>query len=124
MRSLPPPSCGCALPPNTICSGPTPVAISASRVEVGEHQVGALVRRGAPRESDREHLRVERDAGARGDRRDHRLLRFGVRRANLGERNADGVAQIQVVRPPLGDAPVEQASETPATSTCRRALRS
>ena len=33
-------------------------------LEVGEEQVGALVRRGAPREADREHLRIERDAGA------------------------------------------------------------
>src|SRR5262245_50744148 len=77
-------------------------------LRIREDQVGALVRRGATREADREHLWIERDTGARGNRLNHCALRFGVRGANLRKRNADGVAEIEIVRTPLGNALVEQ----------------
>ena len=57
-------------------------------LDVGEDEIRPLVRRGAPRESDRHHRRIEHDAGATLHFVDQRHLAQGMRVANLLERDA------------------------------------
>ena len=48
-------------------------------LEVGEQEIGALVRRHAPRKSEERERRIERLAARAPDALEERRLRFGVR---------------------------------------------
>jgi hypothetical protein len=76
--------------------------------EVAEQQVGAFVRRGAAREADREHVRVELGAGARLQLPEQIVLAAAVRVEDVVQRDADRLAQAEVVGAPVGQKTVEQ----------------
>ena len=64
MSSLPPRSCGCALPANTSWTGRFGSESSfLTRSSVGEKERRALVRRESPGEADRQRVRVEHLVG-------------------------------------------------------------
>jgi hypothetical protein len=80
-------------------------------VEVREDEIRALVRRRAAREADRHHRRIEELTGAPRDLGEQGALAGRVRLADLLERYANGIPQIQIVAPPLRHPPVEQLRE-------------
>ena len=61
---MPVSSAGCALPAKTICTGRRAAfRIALQPLGVVEDQLGALVAGEAPREADRERIRIEQRAG-------------------------------------------------------------
>ena len=79
---------------------------------IGEEQRGALVGGGAAGKAQREHLGIERQAGALGYLGEQRRLVAGVSGENLLLGQVDGVAQIEIVAPPRGNVLVQHLSGT------------
>jgi hypothetical protein len=84
---------------------------SPQSVRIGEQQVGPLVRRDPAREPERQRVRIESRAGPPFHLRQQVALARGVRGEDFDRREADGVAKIEIVSPPLPEVPVIQRAE-------------
>ena len=79
--------------------------------KIGKQQVGAFVRRGSSRETERQNRGLHHDTSRALYLGHETFLGLPVRRLNERQRDAERVTQAVVVLPPVGDVAVEQFLE-------------